>query len=138
MYRIIFHFSLFYDAEMHRKLWSETATKEAKEFPSLLYIYKFFEKPNKEKCKIELNSSTAMLLYLFFDSSLSICPTTMETEEWLSTPLFLKCCVIEICNKRIVCLHQNVPLIQHSFTQFYELCGLFVSYSRAGNGYFRA
>ena len=39
-------------------------------------------KPNKKKFRIEQKSYTVIVLYLFFDSSLSTCPTKMETEKW--------------------------------------------------------
>ena len=81
MCRIIFHFFLFYDAEMHEILWHRKVRLwgcfglDVKKFSRLIHKYKYFEKPNKIFIIEPTSYSDAMLLYMFFDSSLPTCPT---------------------------------------------------------------
>ena len=55
---------------------------DVKKIANLLYRYKFFQENKQKKFTTEPKSYTAMLLYLFFDYSLSTCPKKMETEKW--------------------------------------------------------
>ena len=63
---------------MRRKLWPKAPAKEgalgrmSKNVKVYFIHLNFFKKP-KKKLTIESKSYTAMLLYLFFDSSLSTC-----------------------------------------------------------------
>ena len=67
----MFYFFLVYDAEMHRKLWPEAPAKEgalgqmSKKFLSLLYMYTFFEKPNKKKIIVEPKMLCDILRYYY-------------------------------------------------------------------------
>ena len=110
--RIIFHSFLFYDAEMHRKLWLKALAKEGalgqnvNKFSSLPYKYKFFEKPNK-KCTVELKSYTAMLLISVF--RFVIVYLTEKHENWkmaqgyrLSPPKIWKQSILLVLKIKIV------------------------------------
>ena len=69
---------------MRKKLWPKAPTKEGalgqitKNFQIYFIHINCFKKPNRKN----LQSYTAMLLYLYFDSLLSPCPKKLETEKW--------------------------------------------------------
>ena len=81
---------------MRRKLWPKAAATEGAlgQMSTNFQIYfintNFLNKPNK-KITIELKSYTAMLLYLFFDSSFSSWSKKMQTDKWpkaADSPMF--------------------------------------------------
>ena len=85
---MIFYFCRFYYAEMRRKLFPKAPAKEgalsqiSKYFEVYFIQIHFFKKPNKKKLTTEPKSYTAIILYVFFDSLLSICPKKIKTERW--------------------------------------------------------
>ena len=88
---LIFHFFLFYDAEMRRNLWPKKdlpkgcLRPDVKKCSGLLDTYTFLEKSNKKNYNRAKVIRTAMLLYIFFRFSIVYLPKkkNTETEKWL-------------------------------------------------------
>ena len=73
---------------MRRKLWPKAPAKEgtlgqmSKNFQVYFIHINFFKKRTKKIHHRAKELYYAMLLYLFFDSLLYICPKKMETKKW--------------------------------------------------------
>ena len=93
---------------MHTKLWPKAPAKEgaldqmSKNF-EVYFIRINFLRNETQQFTIEPKNYTAMLLYLFFDSSLSTCLKKIETGKWPSLA-FGSCCKLTLFRKRFIAL----------------------------------